>query len=630
MSRYINNDSIEELRSQINIVDEIAKVVELKRAGANYKGCCPFHNEKTPSFVVSEQKQIFTCFGCGESGNVFKFVQRYYNLDFVESVEKLAKENGVTLKLEGHEDGKRERFYDINRLAARFFYKAFTEGANAGYTYMKKRGIEDAVLKKFGIGYADGEWNSLHDHLKVNGVDEKEMLELGLISEKNGKYYDKFRDRVMFPIINTSGKVIGFGGRAIGDANPKYLNSPENRVFSKKNNLYALNTCKQDIGKDNCAIIVEGYMDVISLYQGGVHNAIASLGTALTENQAKLIKRYTKNIVLSYDADQAGRKAALRGIDVLGTQGLKVKVLHVTDGKDPDEFMKAHGKQAFLELVDGAMPAIEYKFDSIRQNVDINNEEGKIDFLRQAAALLRTLSPVEADVYIKKLSAESGISEGAIRMEVTTGAQGAGSGYEQPSRMLGPSYPPDSGYMPQQHYPDQAYRQDYQGRDERFDNNRVTSNRFREEIPPEDRIEDITNLELTLIKALIINPPFIEELVGKDIMQSPPAKKIFNIMLELYGLKEDFDQAEIMDRLAPEQALKLTAMLERVLIAGNEDKVFSECLTSWELERLTEKEKEIITKLSLADEDAGEGVINGLTEELMQVQKKIKMYGGKI
>lgn len=234
MGRFINNASIDELKSRINIVDEVAKVVDLKRAGANYKGCCPFHNEKTPSFVVSEQKQIFTCFGCGESGNVIKFTQRYYNLDFAEAVEKLAKENGITIQIGGREDKDRERYYEINRDAARFFYRSFTQAQNPGYSYMKKRGIEDAVLKKFGIGYADEEWDSLYRYFKEKGVEEKILLELGLISESKGRYYDKFRNRVMFPIINTSGKVIGFGGRAIGDAQPKYLNSPENRVFQKE------------------------------------------------------------------------------------------------------------------------------------------------------------------------------------------------------------------------------------------------------------------------------------------------------------------------------------------------------------------------------------------------------------
>ncbi len=584
MSRFINNSSIDELKENINIVDEIAKVVPLKRAGSNYKGCCPFHNEKTPSFVVSEQKQIFTCFGCGETGNVIKFTQRYYNLGFLEAVEKLAREHGITLKHSGTEDKDRERYYEINKEAARFFYRSFTESKNPGYTYMKKRGIEDVTLKKFGIGYADDRWDSLYSFFKEKGVEEKILLELGLISEKNGQFYDKFRNRVIFPIINTAGRVIGFGGRAIGDAQPKYLNSPENKVFQKKNNLYALNICKQDIAKQNSAIMVEGYMDVISLYQAGVHNAIASLGTALTDNQARLIKRYTRNVILSYDADQAGRKAALRGIDVLGGQDCRVKVLHVTDGKDPDEFIKQHGREAFLELTEKALPMIEYKLDALKQNLDLTTEEGKIAFMKKAAEVLRTLSPIEADIYIKKLAKELKIADGAIRMEIL-GNNSTGE------KKIFRSHEPEK----------------------------------------ETEQEEISQLELTLIKTLLISPTFVEELLDKqEIMESRRARKVLNIMFELYGLNEDFDSADIMDRLDPEESQKLTRELDKIIIAGNEDKVFAECIRKWKADKLLAKEKQLIDRLSLADEDSGVESIKELTEELMEVQAKIKTYGGRI
>ncbi len=380
MGLSFSNATIEDLKSQLNVVDVVGRVMPLKRAGSNYKGVCPFHNEKTPSFVVSEQKQIFTCFGCGATGDSIEFVKRYYNLDFNEAIEKLAAEYGITVKRNNFGED-REKYYEINKLAARFFFRAFSEDENAGYRYMKNRGLDDATLRKFGIGFADEKWDSLYSYFKEQGVDEKVLLELGLISESKGKYYDKFRNRVMFPIINTSGKVIGFGGRAIGDDTPKYLNSPENKVFQKKNNLYALNTTKQDIGKDGFAIMVEGYMDAISLYQGGVRNVIASLGTALTENQTKLIKRYTKNVVLSYDADSAGQNAAMRGSEILSKEGCRVRVLHVTEGKDPDEFIKKNGREAFLRLIDGALPYIDYKLNYVKKDMDLNTDEGKIDYI---------------------------------------------------------------------------------------------------------------------------------------------------------------------------------------------------------------------------------------------------------
>ncbi|MBQ1422536.1 MAG: DNA primase, partial [Firmicutes bacterium] len=322
----------EELKDQLNIVDVISRVVPLKRAGSNYKGICPFHNEKTPSFIVSEQKQIFTCFGCGATGDVIEFTKRYYNLDFVEACEKLGRENGIEVEFrKGTENKKRDRLLSLNRTAARYFCKVFFEAKNPGYTYMRSRGMDDATLTKFGIGYADPEWDSLTNYMKSKGASDDELIELGLSSRsRDGRLFDKFRNRVMFPIINTSGQVIGFGGRKIDEKDePKYLNSPENLVFRKKNNLYGLNTAKQEVGEGKPAVIVEGYMDVMGLYRYGLKNAVASLGTALTENQAKLIKRYTREVVLCYDADSAGINAALRGIDILSDQELKVRVFHV-------------------------------------------------------------------------------------------------------------------------------------------------------------------------------------------------------------------------------------------------------------------------------------------------------------
>ena len=420
MSFSFSKEAIEDLKSRIDIVDVIGRQVQLKRAGANYKGLCPFHNEKTPSFIVSPQKQIFTCFGgCGASGDVVSFVMRYYNLEFNEAVEKLAKEYGIDIVKSQRRNDDREKYYEINREAARFFYRNMTEGPNRGYSYMRRRGIEDRTIKKFGLGYAPDSWDSLYGYFKEKGTDEKLLLELGLLSQKDGRYFDKFRDRVIFPIINTAGKVIGFGGRALDDkAMPKYLNSPENRVFQKKNNLYALNSTKQDIGKAGTAIIVEGYMDAISLYQNGVRNVAASLGTALTDNQAKLINRYTKNVVLSYDADAAGQKAALRGIEVLRNEGCKVKVLHVTDGKDPDEYIKKNGRDAFDKLVEKAIPYTDYKIEAAKRDIDLGTEEGKIDFIRRITPILSDLTPVEADIYIKKAARDTGISEKAIKMEI--------------------------------------------------------------------------------------------------------------------------------------------------------------------------------------------------------------------
>ena len=586
MAKIVSGNGADDLKSQLNIVDVIGRVVPLKRAGSNYKGVCPFHSEKTPSFVVSDQKQIFTCFGCGATGDVIEFTKRYYNLDFVEACEKLGREYGIEVDFSKSSGNKeREEYYKINREAAAFFYKAFTEKANPGYTYMKKRGLEDSILKKFGIGYADKEWDSLYKHFKAKGVNEKILLDLGLISRsKEGKYYDKFRNRVIFPIINTSGKVIGFGGRRIDDNdNPKYLNSPENMIFQKKNNLYALNTTKQEIGKEGSAIIVEGYMDVISLYQHGVKNVAASLGTALTDNQAKLIKRYTNTVNLCYDSDSAGINAALRGIDILTPRGLKVKVFHVTDGKDPDEFAKTHGRDAFMKLVKAAPGAIQYKLDSARKGFDLDNDEDKLDYIKKAAAILRTLSPVETDIYVRALSEELKVSERAIFAEISSG-NSAESTAAAPAR-----------------------------RDETALDTELSS------------------IEANVISALLTNPDLTEVLFENfGMMENGFAKKIGNIILELFGTKGNYSIADITDRLDPDESIALEKAVSGILLAGREEEVLKESIRKWKLDKLFEKEKDIVSRMDLADESGiDQDTMKTLTNELIEVQKEIKKNGGR-
>lgn len=582
MSFSFSKEAIEDLKSQIDIVDVVGRSVQLKRAGANFKGNCPFHNEKTPSFVVSGQKQIYTCFGCGASGNAISFVMQYYNLSFNEAVEKLASEYGITLKRNERNDD-REKYYEINREAARFFYNSMTEGKNPGYTYMQKRGISDAIIKKFGIGYADASWDSLYKYFKAKGVSEKILVELGLLSEKDGRFYDKFRDRVIFPIINTSGKVIGFGGRALSnEVMPKYLNSPENRVFQKKNNLYALNITRQDIGKEGHGIIVEGYMDVISLYQNGVRNVAASLGTALTENQAKLINRYTKNVVLSYDADVAGQKAALRGIDVLRQENCKVKVLHVTDGKDPDEYIKKNGKDAFNELVKNAMPYIDYKLEAYKRDLNLATEEGKLDYMKRITEVLKELGPVEADLYIKKIAKNVGIAEGAIKMEIL--------GDNKEAKVI----------------PRPVIRHE------------------EEEVPLE-----ISSLEATILKCVLTEPQFVEKLITEDeVFKSYMSKKIINIIFELYGLNNDFNLSQVTDRLDPKESEKLEQSLEKIAVAGNAEEIFVDCINSWRINSLQREERKILDMLSLADEEDNSDSIRELTIKLMEIQSKIKVFGG--
>ena len=411
----------DDLKAQLNIVDIIGREVKLKKSGSNYMGLCPFHNEKTPSFSVNEGKQFYHCFGCGRSGDVIGFVQEYYKLPFVEAVEKLATENGIKLP-ERRSSGPKidyEKYHGINAKAARFFYNSLNIKGNKGLAYLRFRGLSNETITAFGLGYAPG-GTALVDYLRSEGVSDDDMLKLGLANSGKNGLYDRFRDRAIFPIISAQDKVIGFGGRAIGDIKPKYINSHESEIYLKKNNLYGLNLTRKEIDKENRAIIVEGYLDVISLYQNGVKNVAASLGTALTLNQARLLCRYSKNIVLSYDSDGAGIKAALRGIDVVREAGGKPRVMTVTDGKDPDDFIKAHGKEAFLKLADNAMPAAEFKLRLAKRGLDMGSDSDILEYIERAVPILKELGPVEMDMYVHKLSEETGISDSAINMAVQT------------------------------------------------------------------------------------------------------------------------------------------------------------------------------------------------------------------
>lgn len=577
MSISINDNTVDEIKSRCNIVDVIGQVIPLKKTGSNHKGVCPFHNEKTPSFVVSETKQIYTCFGCGATGDAIEFVEKYYNLEFKEAIEKIAGQYGIEIKSTSPSDGKREELYEINREAATFFYKAFIKGNNTGYNYMKKRGIDISTLKKFGVGYADSEWDSLYNHFKDKGTEVKLLIELGLVSESKGKYFDKYRNRIMFPIINTRGKIIGFGGRAIGDDSPKYLNSPESKVFMKKNNLYGINLTRQEIDTEDYAILVEGYMDVISLYESGIRNVCASLGTALTENQAKLLKRYTNNIVLSYDADAAGQTASLRGMDILYKENCKVKVLQVSDGKDPDEFVRKKGKEAFIRLVKEALPYADYKLHLLKNKYDINTTEGSIDLLKESAKILKELTPIEAEAYIKKLAKDTKISESAIRFEVN------GLNKEPVPQRI--------------HYENE------------------TENNGKELLP-------IDMTEKNIIKILLLKSSYINKVKSiENPFLSESGKKIFEMIVSITKDIEEVDIRKLQDSLEERERNILSDIMENIHLAGKEEIIFNDCVHNINNRIVIRRERDLIFRLSMADEEENIEKINEITKELMELQK---------
>ena len=418
-------DLIDEVKSRSDIVNVISQYISLKNSGSSYSGLCPFHSEKTGSFHVNQNKQIYKCFGCGEGGDVINFIMKIENLDFMEAVKLLAQKNGIEFNTNLSEADKKKMeeiklMQDIHLKAARFYFSNLINSKNAGYDYLRKRGLSDKIIKRFGLGYSLYSWNSLMDYLLSIGYEKKDLVKSGLVTHKeNGdNYYDKFRNRVMFPIFDYRGNVIGFGGRVLDDSMPKYLNSPDTILFNKRYNLYGLNYAKKSI-KNDTLILVEGYMDLISLVEYGIENVVATLGTALTNEQGKLIKRYASTAVISYDSDEAGIKATLRAIEILRHQNINVKILNLKDCKDPDDFIKKYKKEGFLKAIEDSVSHIIFQINILKRKFDFNKDEHLIKFAKEAASIIKTLSsPVEKDFYIKYVSKEFNISLEALKEEV--------------------------------------------------------------------------------------------------------------------------------------------------------------------------------------------------------------------
>lgn len=420
---FISEDVIENVRESNDIVDIISEYVSLQKRGKNYIGLCPFHKEKSPSFSIQQDKQMYHCFGCGEGGNVISFIMKYRNMEFIDAVKILAMRANIVLPddnevLNRDNSELRKKLYDINRDSARFFYTKL-QNNNAGLDYFRNRGIDKDIIKKFGLGYSPDSWDALSNYLSSKGYNSDLIEKAGLIIKKsNSGYYDRFRNRVMFPVFDIKGKVIGFGGRVLDSSKPKYLNSPETLIFNKGSNLYGLNLVISD-SNERKIIIVEGYMDVIALHQYGINNAVASLGTALTREQAKLLKRHCDEVIICYDSDTAGKLATLRGLDILSGVGCKVNVIDIPKGKDPDDFIRSEGKEAFLKCMENSLPLIEYKIKRKGEEFNTSTTEGKIGFIKSCAQVLGEIDdPVVTDAYTKKLSNDTGISQNALYDEI--------------------------------------------------------------------------------------------------------------------------------------------------------------------------------------------------------------------
>ena len=425
MERY-NDEILDEIRSRNDIVSTISQYMTLKRKGRNYFGLCPFHNEKSPSFSVSPDKQIFHCFGCGVGGDVINFVKKIENIGFLDSVRLLAEKSGIQLpndisKAEEKNIKLKNRVYKINELAAKFYHEnLYKPTSKIAQDYIKKRKLNNATLKSFLMGYASNSSNELLRYLKEHGFTEEELLASCLIGKSDRGYYDKFRNRLMIPIRDERGRFIAFGGRVLDDSKPKYINSPENIVYSKGRNLFGLNVAREGVhGPLKRLLIVEGYMDAISLYQRGITNVVASLGTALTDSQGRLLRRNTEQVILGYDADGAGQQAIIRGMEILKSMDIDIRILQISGAKDPDEYVLKFGPEKMVKAMDEAISAIEFKIKVLRANLDLNNVNDKVKFLTEIAKILSNVdNNIEREVYIDRISKVYEISKNAIVSEV--------------------------------------------------------------------------------------------------------------------------------------------------------------------------------------------------------------------
>ena len=429
MGGYIPDELVEEIRARSDIVEVISDRILLKKSGANYKGLCPFHSEKTPSFIVSPAKQIFHCFGCNEGGNVYQFVMKIENISFPDSVLLLARKYGINItdqKIKGVNSSQKNTLYDVNAMAAEFFQRQLSDlpQGKTAREYLRKRGITDNIIESFKIGYASTSWDGVHQFLKKKGISTDIQNSAGLIKEREngGGYVDRFRERIIFTISDSEGRVVGFGGRILNDTDsrPKYLNSPETLVYKKGNILYGLNITKDSIRKSKEAFLVEGYFDLITVYQHGIKNIIATSGTALTEDHARILRRYTDTVTLVFDGDEAGRNASDRGGIVLLNGGVKVKVISLPYGNDPDNFIREKRGEGFLNIARESKTFMEYIINKAIAESDLKSLDEKIRCINSIIPFLSIINnSVERSIYLSLLAEKTGVSEKAIMDEMS-------------------------------------------------------------------------------------------------------------------------------------------------------------------------------------------------------------------
>lgn len=567
----LSEDFLSELRARCDIETIISQYVVLKKNGRSLKGLCPFHSEKTPSFNVSSDKQLFYCFGCGAGGDVVSFIMKAENLSYPEAVKFLAEKVGLAVPEDNIDDGVarlKGRILEINRETARFFHAALRapQGA-AALKYITDRGLEQKTINRFGLGYAPDSWDSLIKHLRKKGFSDAEMTAAGVATRtQRGNFIDFFRNRLMFPIIDIRGNVIAFGGRRLGadDKGPKYINTGETAVFVKNRNLYALNYAKSSTfaeelaksGRDRFFILCEGYMDVIALHQAGFDNAVAPLGTALTDNQVRIMSKYVPEVLIATDADEAGQKAARRSFGLLDAAGVSSRIIKIVGAKDPDEYIKTYGKQRFAQLLSSSVSAIENEISAILKKYDIVTDSGKVSALKEVSRILATTSnAIERDVYISRLANTLNVSREAISQNVQA-----------------------------------LIRQNKNAQAKKERQSLTVQNGLRDNVNPQKRkLLSAAVCEEWLLGSLFGNPDFLKILdkhtVTRDDFVTDWGKKMFDVILPIARESETLDLLSLGSQITPDEMARLAATIAREGNYVRTSEQFEEVIFSLRAER---------------------------------------------
>lgn len=575
MARF-SDDFIQQIRDNNDIESVISSYIDLKRRGKNLVGLCPFHNEKTPSFTVYPETASYYCFGCGAGGEVINFIRNIENLDFTEAVKLLADRAGLKLpEYQNYDDSVaklRRRIYEANREAARFYHETlFTDKGKKQLDYLLGRGVSPKMIKHFGLGAAPDDWHSLEEHLKSKGFKWEELVAANLVrnSEKNGKryYYDVFRAKVMYPVIDIRGNVVAFGGRVLDDSKPKYINTSDTLVYKKSNELFALNFAKN--GNNRKLILCEGYMDVIALHQAGYENAVAGLGTALTPEQVSLISRYADEVALCYDSDEAGQKAVRAAMTLFSKTGVKVKVIRLEGGKDPDEIIKRYGKERFERLLNKADNDTEYKLSKLREKYIVETDDGKLSFLREAVKILAFCDSIERDVYAMRLSDELNVGKDAIIQQINEVRRK--ENYRRTKTELATAQK-------------RVQNLDIAADPQRLKNIRAA------------KAED------TVLVTLLNNAGFyknIKDRLSEDVFITPVNKHLLEIITKRLEEQESIDISHLSQYLTSEEVSVVARLLANQAMVSNTLKECEDCLAVLEEEK---KKREQVAPSQMSDE----------------------------